>query len=298
MPNNNHSNHDTFLGTAAVLGSLVSQNIGAAFAKHLFPVVGAQGLSALRIGFAALMLLLMYRSWKRPVPRSYYRGLLGYGLVLGLMNLLIYQSFQRIPVGIAVGLEVTGPLAVALLGSRRWSDFVWLALAVAGLLMLLPLRPEAALDPVGVAFAGGAGFCWALYIVFGKRVSASLGRDAVCWGMLIAAVAVVPAGVFEAGASLLDPQIVLAGLVIAALSSALPYSIEMSALRMLPSHVFGLVASTAPAIAALAAFFVLGERLDPLQWLALACIIAASGGCVFSAARARQKIVPGQVPSA
>jgi inner membrane transporter RhtA len=212
-------------------------------------------------------------------------GLVGYGLVLGLMNLLIYQAFERIPVGIAVGLEVTGPLAVALLGSRRWTDFAWLLLAVTGLVMLLPLKTDAALDPVGVACAGGAGFCWALYIVFGKRVSASMGRDAVSWGMLIAAIVVVPLGVVETGTRLAHPSILLAGLVIAALSSALPYSIEMKALRLLPSHVFGLVVSTAPAIAALAAFLVLDERLAPQQWLALFCIIAASAACVLTAAR-------------
>lgn len=271
------------IGTGAVLASLISVNFGAAFAKTVFPLLGAAGVAALRISLAAALLWLLRKPWRRRVPTGAGWWLAAYGATLGLMNLCIYLAFERIPLGVAIAIEVSGPLAVVLFGSRRPRDFCWLAAAVAGLLLLLPLHSDAPLDPVGVAFACAAGLCWALYIVAGKRVSGLVGGDAVAWGMLAAAILVLPIGVAHAGMALLSPGILLVGLAIAILSSALPYSLEMEAMRRVPAHVFGLLVSASPAVGALAGFIVLGERLTPLQWVAIFCIMAASAGSALTA---------------
>lgn len=275
----------TMIGTGAVLLSLLSMNLGAAFAKTLFPLVGAPGVAALRILLAALLLLSFRRPWRRKVPSALRWPLLGYGATLALMNLLIYQAFARIPLGTAIAIEVTGPLAIVLFGSRRPRDFLWLAAAVAGLLLLLPIRPDARLDPLGVAFACGAAICWALYILAGKRVSAGIGGDAVAWGMLVAAILISPAAVGPVGAALHSPHLLLVAFAVAFLSSALPYSLEMEAMRRLPAPVFGLLLSSAPAIGALAGFVVLGERLSAIQWLAMLSIMVASAGSALTVAQ-------------
>jgi inner membrane transporter RhtA len=279
------SHNAAAIGAAAVLAALVAQNLGAAVAKHLFPLIGAYGVTAVRILFSAALLLLFRRPWRRPIPRQLLPALLGYGAMLGLMNLLIYQAFARIPIGIATGIEVTGPLAIVLLGSRRPRDFLWLAAAVAGLAMLLPIHAEAALDPVGIAFACGAAACWALYIVCGTRVSGALGGDAVAWGMVAAAILTMPIGLATAHAALFQPWVLGIGLVVALLSSALPYSLEIEAMRRLPAHVFAILLSAYPAVAALAGFLVLGERLTLVQWLAILCIMIASAGSAMTTAR-------------
>ena len=274
------------VGMAATLAALLSTTIGATFAKTLFPLVGAFGIAALRIVLAAALLLLLRRPWRRPVPRDMRWGLLGYGLMLGMMNLLIYQAFSRIPIGIAVAIEVTGPLAVALFGSRRPRDFLWLAAVAAGLLLLLaPGAGMASLDPIGIAFAAASGLCWALYILTGKHVSEALGGDAVAWGMLVAAVLVLPLGIGHASATLFIPWVWGIGLVIALLSSAVPYLLEMEAMRRLPAPVFGLLTSAAPAVGALSGYVILGERLTLVQGAAILCIMAASAGSTLRPGR-------------
>ena len=262
----------------ALAGSLVSQNLGAAIAKGLFPMVGVEGMAALRIGLSALLLLAFWRPWRHPLGRAQAADVLVYGAVLGAMNLCIYNAFGRIPIGIATAIEVTGPLAVVLAASRRWRDVAWVALALAGLALLLPLGGAAPLDPLGVLFAFGAAAAWALYIVFGKRVSSLASGQAVALGMAVAALLAVPLGVASAGAAMVKPAALLAGLGVALLSSAVPYSLEMAALRRMPRHVFGILVSATPAVGAACGALVLGERLGMLQWLAVACIIGASAG--------------------
>jgi len=267
------------LPALALFGSMVSVNTGAAIAKGLFPVVGSEGVTALRVGIAALLLLVAFRPWRRPLARADIGNLLVYGLMLGLMNLLIYGAFKTIPIGVAVAIEVTGPLAVVILHSRRARDFAWVACAVAGLYLLLPIRQQAApLDPLGVAYAFGAALCWALYIVFGKRVAHMDGTQAVSWGMLAACFLALPLGVAHAGTKLLAPHVLALGVAIAVLSSGIPYLLEMTALRRLPHRVFGILVSSSPAIGALAGFVLLGEQLTSMQWLAMALIIGASAG--------------------
>ena len=268
----------------AILCSMVSVNAGAAWAKQLFPVVGSAGVTALRVGLAALVLLLVVRPWRVLPSRQDARNLLVYGVMLGAMNLLIYAAFARIPIGIAVAIEVTGPLAVVILSSRRARDFAWVACAVLGLALLLPLQTDSvALDPLGVAYALGAAFCWAMYIVYGKRVSSLKGTDAVAWGMLAASLFAVPAGVAQAGALLFTPAMLGGGLLVALLSSAIPYTLEMSALARLPRRVFGILVSAGPALAALAGYLMLDERLTAMQWGAIFLVIFASAGAAATA---------------
>ena len=268
----------------AILGSMVSVNAGAAWAKQLFPVVGSAGMTALRVGLAALMLLLAVRPWRSLPSRQDARNLLVYGAMVGLMNLLIYGAFARIPIGIAVAIEVTGPLAVVILSSRRARDFAWVACAALGLGLLLPLQTGSVeLDPLGVAYALGAAFCWAMYIVYGKRVSSLRGADAVAWGMLAASLFAVPVGVAQAGALLFTPAMLGGGLLVALLSSAIPYTLEMMALARLPRRVFGILVSAGPALAALAGYLMLGERLSGMQWAAIGLVIFASAGAAATA---------------
>jgi inner membrane transporter RhtA len=268
---------------ALVMAGLVVQNLGAAWAKHLFPLVGSEGVTALRVGFSALFLILAVRPWRRSLAGRDVLNLAIYGGMLGCMNLLIYRAFDLIPIGVAVAIEVTGPLVVVLASSRRLLDVAWVACAVAGLALLLPWRPEAALAPVGVACAIGAAFCWAMYIVFGKRVSTLPGGQAVAWGMLAAALLTVPIGVSHAGRALLAPQVLFGGLLVALLSSMLPYTFEMIALRRLSRRVFGVLVSSAPAVGALAGWAVLGERLMAMQWMALLLVMAALAGSAATA---------------
>jgi len=261
----------------AVLGGQISVNLGAAIAKQLFPLIGVEGITAYRVGFSALILLAIFRPWRFRLTRTDVLNLLVYGSVLGMMNLLIYRAFALIPIGVAVAIEVTGPLAVAMLSSRRPRDLVAVACAVLGLYLLLPLQGSpGSLNPTGVAYALGAATCWALYIVFGKRAASLQGGQAVAWGMTVAALLTVPIGVAYSGAALLAPGLILTGLAIALLSSTVPYTLEIFALRRLPQGVFGMFSAAAPAVSALAAMAVLGEHLNPMQWLAIACIVFAS----------------------
>ena len=269
--------HSALLAGFALLASQLSLNAGAAVAKYLFPLIGVEGVTAYRVGFAALLMMLVFRPWRTPLTWTQACNVAVYGSVIGLMNLLIYRSFSRIPLGIAVAIEVAGPLTVAVLSSRRPRDIAAVMLAVVGLYFLLPIHGHAdQLDPVGVAYAAGAAVCWALYIVFGKRVSVMHGGQSVAWGMLAASLFIVPIGAVYSGAVLLTPTYMLIGLAIAVMSSALPYTLEMLSMRSLSSRTFSMFSSAAPALSALAGMAVLGEHLTPTQWLAIASIVTAS----------------------
>jgi inner membrane transporter RhtA len=257
---------------------MVSLQGGAAIAKGLFPAVGASGTAALRVGFSALVLIAVWRPWRRSLSLREAGWIALYGAALGAMNLLFYLSLTRLPIGPAVAVEFTGPLALAIAGSRRLADFGWIALAVLGLFLLLPLGGAGGLDPVGIALALAAGVAWALYILFGQRAGWIDGGQAVALGMAVAALLVAPVGLAEAGADLFAPTSLVLGFAVALLSSALPYSLEMVALRRLDRTTFGVLMSLEPAIAALLAFLLIGETLTPVQWLAIGLVIAASAG--------------------
>jgi len=270
----------------ALLGSVTALGLGTSLAKQLFPQVGALGTTALRVGFSAVLLLLLWRPWRWPLKRVDALSILRYGVVLGFMNLLFYMSLRTIPFGLAVAIEFSGPLTVALFSSRKPVDFLWLALAVIGLGLLLPFGAGAqGLDPQGVLYALAAALCWGAYIVFGKRLSHLHAGHSVALGLTVAALAVVPFGIAQAGWALLEPSILLYGLLVAAISSALPISLEMMALKRLPQEAFGIMTSLEPAVAALLGLLLLGEHLLGLQWLAIVCIMLAAAGSALTAKR-------------
>ena len=272
----------------ALLSSLVSLAIGTSFAKSLFPALGPEGTTAYRLVFATVMLMAVFRPWRRRWVWADALPLGLYGVTLGIMNLLFYSAIKTIPFGVAIAIEFTGPLAVAVWTSKKASDWLWVAMAALGLGLLLPLPgadAAAALDPRGMAFALAAGVCWALYIVFGQRVAKRYGSMATPLGMLAAALVVAPIGIAHAGSTLLDPQWLVAGLAVALLSSAVPYALEMFALKHLPKNTFSILLSLEPAVGALAGWLVLAENLTLFQGLAIAMVMAASMGTAWSAGR-------------
>ncbi|MBS0214330.1 MAG: EamA family transporter [Proteobacteria bacterium] len=271
---------------AALVAAMLSFQCGASLAKHLFPAVGAEGATVYRLGLSAIILVLLRRPWRSLPAKGDWRVLIGYGLAIGAMNFVFYMSLRTIPLGIAVALEFTGPLALALFHSRRPVDFVWTALVIAGLLLLLPLRGlDKPLDPAGVAYALAAGAGWALYIVLGRKAGAVYGAAAVPLGIAIGALATIPVGFAHAGTALFSPDLLPYALGVAVLSSALPYSLEMIAMTRMSTRTFSVLLSLEPAIAALAGVALLSERLGPLQWLAIVAIVVAAAGTALSARR-------------
>lgn len=272
-----------FLPYAALIGAIVTLCVGTSLAKGLFPVVGAQGTSAYRVGFAALILMLVWRPWRHPISRADLGRVALYGAVMGVLNLSFYMAIRTVPLGVAVAIEFIGPLAVSVASSRKLIHFVWIGLAVLGLALLLPIDPGAKpLDPVGVGFACVAAVMWALYIILGKRTGHLHAGRSVALGMAAAALIVVPIGVASAGTALFQPRLIALGLVAAVMSSAIPYSLEMIALRAIPKRSFGVMLSLEPAMGALAGLVILREHLALTQWLAIAAIVAASAGTIMT----------------
>jgi inner membrane transporter RhtA len=271
---------------AAVAAAMASIQFGAATAQRLYPMVGAQGATALRVGLAALLLLAVRRPSLKGLTRTQMRAIALYGAALGCMNLLFYMALRTIPLGVAVAVEFIGPLAVAAAAHRGKLDILWLALAVAGLIGFAPIA-GAHLDPVGLAFALGAAFFWALYILFGRKAGEAGPGVAATFGMGVAALIVIPFGAAHAGAALLSPALLPLALAVAVFSSALPYSLEMYALVRLPKATYGTLMSLEPAIGTLFGWLILGQRLTLRQDVAMACIIAASAGCTLCLVSAR-----------
>ena len=268
-----------WLPVAVILIAMLSIQSGASLAKSLFPLVGAPGVTALRIVLGTAILVVIFKPWRLRFKKEQRLPLLFYGLSLGAMNYLFYLSIQTIPLGVAVALEFTGPLAVALFSSRRPVDFIWVVLAVLGLWFLLPLGQSVSeIDLTGAALALGAGACWAVYILTGQRAGEEHGPATVALGSLIAAIVFVPIGMAQATESIWQWSVMPIGLAVAILSTALPYSLEMIALTRLPTRIFGTLMSMEPALAAISGMVFLGETLTLTQTLALCSIIAASMG--------------------
>lgn len=278
---------------AVLIAAMVCFQCGAALAKQLFPVIGATGTTAMRLGLSSLMLWVVWRPWRVRVTRREMRVIVLYGVALGCMNFLFYQSLRSIPLGIAVALEFTGPLALAMAASRRPLDFLWILMAALGLLAMLPPGlGSAPLDPLGVACGLGAGMCWALYIFFGRKAGAAHGAQTTALGMLIGAIVIVPVGIVQSGAQLFSPAILPTALGVALLSSALPYSLEMLAMPRLPTRSVGVLMSLDPALGALSGLCFLGEHLSWIQWLAIASVMAASAGSAATSRRADPRLLP------
>jgi len=267
--------------TALVLLGIVSVQVGAAVAKQLFTVAGAAGTVTLRLVFAAIVLLAIWRPSLR-MDRHTFVVVLSYGAVLAVMNLCFYAALERIPLGAAVTIEFLGPLAVAVAGSRRWLDGVWVLLAGAGVVLLT--RVQGGLLWTGVLFALAAGACWAAYILVAAKLgSTSNDGKGLALAMVVGSAIALPFGVSSAGTAMLDPVVLAAAAAVALMSSVIPYSLELEALRRMPPRVFGILMSLEPAVAAVAGLVLLGEHLKPAQWVAVCCVVIASVGATRSA---------------
>lgn len=268
-----------------MLLAIASVQIGAAFAKQLFGSAGPGGTVLLRLSLAAVLLLALSRPAVRQLRPATRRLTVLFGLVLGGMNLAFYEAADRIPLGAAVTVEFLGPLAVAVIGSRRVLDGLWVLLAGGGVLALAQ-GGSTALDSAGVGLAALAGACWAGYILLGSRLGQAFpGNAGLALGCAVGAVAVAPYGIADGGSALLHPGVLAAGLAVALLSSAIPYTLEIAALRRMPTAVFGVLMSVEPAMAALAAFVILGERLAARQVGGIVLVCLASAGATLARRR-------------
>jgi inner membrane transporter RhtA len=266
-----------------VVAGVSSVQLGAAIAKSLFDELTPTGLVMLRLVFGSLILGIFFRPRVRDRSSRELQLALAFGLTLVTMNFCFYQAIDRIPLGIAVTLEFVGPLGVALVGSRRSSDFLWVAMAASGIALLAPGIGEG-LDAVGVAFALGAGVLWAAYITLSIHVGrAYSGPTGLVLAMAVGALVALPFGIASAGSALLQPELLAAAFAVAVLSAALPWSLELEALRRMPAHVFGVLMSLEPAIGALVGFVVLGERIGVRAVTAIALVVLASAGAARGA---------------
>ncbi|MCQ4206987.1 MULTISPECIES: EamA family transporter [Streptomyces] len=277
-----------------VLAGCVSVQFGGALAVTLMPRAGAVGVVTLRLVVAALVLLVVCRPRLRGHSRTDWGTVVAFGIAMGGMNLLFYQAAARIPLGLAVTFEVLGPLTLSVLASRRAINFLWAGLALCGVFLLGGAGDGlGGLDLVGVGFAVGAGVMWATYIVFSARTGRRFPQaDGLALAMAVAAVLCLPLGIASSGSRLLDPVTIGLGAAIAILSSVLPYTLELMALRRLPASTFAVMMSLEPAIAALAGFLILSQALSWLEALAIALVIAASMGAVRTQVGPRDRTVP------
>lgn len=267
----------------AILLAIISVQFGAAIAKSLFPAIGAAGTASLRIGISALILFLAYRPNLRKITPEQWKLVIPYGLSLGTMNLIFYLAIERIPVGLAVTLEFVGPLVLAVFGSKRLIDYLWVFIAAMGIALIAPWSGNG-IDVVGALFALLAGVFWATYIVLGGKVSKVMkDGDAVSTGMLFASLLIIPFGIMENGLSNLTPNLLGMGIALALLSSAIPFTLEMKALGQLPPRTFSILMSLEPAAASICAFLFLQEHLSFSEIIAVFFVIIASIGSTMTA---------------
>lgn len=265
-----------------VLLSIASTQLGSAIAKSLFESLSPAAIVFLRVGFAAIVLLLLWQPSVKSIDRTHYKALILFGLSLALMNLTFYLAIERIPIGIAVTLEFIGPLGLAIVNSRRWLDVLWVVLAAVGIILLAPIG-GLVFDPIGIFLALTAGGFWAAYILLSARVGRTLpGGTGLAFAMTIAAIVLLPVGIATGGSTLLNPYFLLLGLGVALLSSALPYSLELEALRWMPVRVFGVLLSLEPVAAALMGFLILRETLELRAILSIFLVTIAAAGASFT----------------
>ncbi|MBT9310645.1 EamA family transporter [Leptothoe kymatousa] len=261
--------------TLVILAGLTVQ-LGSALAKSVFVLAGPLGTVFLRVALSAVLLTLIWRPRWQPI-RSHWPLVLAYGAVLAVMNTCFYLAIDRIPLGIAVAIEFTGPLGLAVLKSRRWLDLVWVTLAAVGVLLLAPLQGSG-LDPLGLMFAALAALAWAGYIVLAAAAGQVIpGLEGLVWAMIFGGLLLMPVGIGVAGASLFNGQLLLMSVAVATLSSV-TYALELMALRRLPVNVFGVLLSVEPMLAATSGFFVLGETLTLRSLMAIVLISIAAAG--------------------
>ena len=267
----------------AVLFAIISVQSGAAIAKTLFPAIGAAGTASLRIGISAIILFTVYRPNLFKITPKQWKVVIPYGLCLGAMNLIFYMAIERIPIGLAVTLEFIGPLLVAVFGSKRFIDYLWVLLAAAGIVLIAPWTNNG-INVLGVLFALLAGAFWAFYIVLGGKVSKVMkDGEAVATGMLFASLLIVPFGIMGNGFSNLTPTFLSLGVALALLSSAIPFTLEMKALGQLPARTFSILMSLEPAAASICALIFLQEYLALNEVVAVVFVVVASVGSTLTA---------------
>ena len=273
-----------------LLIAMISIQSSGSLAKILFQQFPILTVSSLRLLLGSIILAIIFKIWKINFKQVRWKAIVSYGIALAGMNALFYLSIDRLPLGIAVSFEFIGPLSVALYYARQKFDFVWVGLAIVGLVLLFPFdQASQSLDPLGIAFALGAGAFWAIYIVTGQKPSGVSGNHTVCLGMFVGMLCLLPIALFTGmPASVFEPSNLIYFIALAVLASALPFSLEMIALRNLSALSFGTLMSVEPAIAALSGFVFLGEQLLWTQWLALTVIIAASIGCTVTTQKAKK----------
>ena len=287
MPNLKNTPHVQAL--FLLLIAMISMQSSGSLAKVLFEQFPILTVSAMRLLLGSLILALIFKIWQLNFKQVKWKAIISYGLALAGMNALFYLSIDRLPLGIAVSFEFIGPLSVALYHARQKFDFVWVGLAILGLALLFPFEQFHSLDPIGIALVLGAGACWALYIVAGQKPTGISGNHTVCLGMFVGMLCLMPIALFMGMPSaVFEPSNFIYFIALAILASALPFSLEMIALRNLSALSFGTLMSIEPAIAALSGFIFLGEQLLWTQWLALATIISASVGCTYTTQLARK----------
>jgi inner membrane transporter RhtA len=280
-----------------VLGAIASVQSGAAIATRLFPDVGAGGTVALRLALSALLLMAFVRPSLRGRSFADLGWGMGYGLTLGAMNATFYEALARIPLGVAVTIEFVGPLGVAVLGSRRRSDFVWVALAATGVILLA--GGGNSIDLLGVLLALIAGGLWAAYILIAQRVGRIFpGASGLTMALCVGTVLVAPYGLVTAGSRMWNLGVLARGFGVAVLSSAVPYSLELFALRRMRASVFGVLMSVEPAMAALSGLIFLNQHLGAQEWIAIGCVVVASVGATRSAPADEVPLEPGATPAA
>ncbi|UOH18952.1 EamA family transporter [Acinetobacter sp. NyZ410] len=270
--------------------AMISMQSSGALAKTLFDQFPVLTISAMRLLLGSLILAVIFKIWQVNFKQVKWSSIISYGVALAGMNALFYLSIHRIPLGIAVAFEFIGPLSVALFHARQKFDFIWVGLAILGLVLLFPFdQAKQSLDPIGIAFALAAGACWALYIA-GQRPSGVSGNHTVCLGMFVGMLCLIPIALFSGmPLQVFEPSNLIYFITLAILASALPFSLEMIALRNLSALSFGTLMSLEPAIAAFSGFIFLNEQLLWTQWLALVTIISASIGCTVTTQKARHK---------
>lgn len=279
------------VGVALVIGSCLSLPFGAAVAAQLFPVLGPWGVTSLRVAIAAILLVVIVRPKPRKWTRPQWLAAVLFGVSLAAMNGFFYAAIDRIPLGPAVAIEFLGPLVLAAVLTRRLEDFAWVGVALLGMVVLgidglIGAEP---LDPLGVVFILIAAGFWVMYIRMSARVGALIpGSSGLAMGLLVAAVLLIPVGIPAASTVAMDPQLLLLAAITAVLSSVIPYSFELAALRRLPQRVFGVLLSLEPAFATLAGWLILGQDATPLRLLAIALVIAASVGTTLGVRRDRR----------
>lgn len=276
---------------ALLLIAMVSIQSGASLAKSIFPTLGPAGATALRLIFATAILWSLFRPWKRKLSPQELKGIILYGLSLGLMNLLFYFALERIPLGVTVALEFTGPLFIATISSRRPLDFLWILLAGLGIYLLFPkIGQHQSLDLLGILYALGAGFFWGTYIHFGKKTTSQVdGKITAAYGMLFATLIVLPFSLYLGFHERIAFAVLPLGLAVAIFSSALPYTLEIIAMKDIPLRTFGVLMSLEPAIGALAGLVYLKEKLITQEIVAITLIILSSLGSTLSAVKARSQ---------